>query len=140
VLPWPADGARGRPAVPVGAYGSSVSTRSRQIDAAKSYAGWLWVDRTDFQEDFALSYGFHIPARLSLAHRAAKLRTGPAADAVRFATDHGHADPLLWTDRCKTALQDALTRIISSGADPAGQLAAVLDTARGELARVRKVN
>jgi len=81
------------------------------------------VERTDLQEDFALSYGFHIPARLSLARQAAKLRTGPAADAVRFATDHGHADPLLWTARSKAALRDALTRIISGGADAATELA-----------------
>jgi len=140
VLPFPPDGARGRPAVPVGAYASCVSARSGQIQQATDFARWLWVERTDLQEDFALSYGFHIPARLSLARQAAKLRTGPAADAVRFATDHGHADPLLWTARSKAALRDALTRIISGGADAATELAPVVDTVRAELARVRKPN
>ena len=31
---------------------------------------WLWVDNTDAQMEFALDYGFHIPARTSLAEAA----------------------------------------------------------------------
>ncbi|MCX3060893.1 extracellular solute-binding protein [Streptomyces sp. GXMU-J5] len=138
VLPFPAAGNHGRPAVPVGAYATAVSARSKHVDAAKAYAKWLWVDRTDDQQDFALSYGFHIPARVSLAKKAAKLRTGPAADAVGFATDHGHASPLLWTPKSQTALQDALTRIIQGGADPSAQLKSVVSTVGSELSRVLK--
>jgi multiple sugar transport system substrate-binding protein len=138
VLPFPPDGPRGRPSVPLGAYASSVSARGGGIAEAKDYVKWLWVDRTDFQEDFALSYGFHIPARTSLAQRAAPLRSGPAADAVRFTTEYGHANPLLWTPRSGTALQDALSRIISGGADPSAQLASLVTTVSAELARVRK--
>jgi multiple sugar transport system substrate-binding protein len=138
VLPFPKDGASGRPTVPVGAYGSAVSARSKHVDAGKAYVKWLWVDRTDYQEDFSTSYGFHIPARISLAKRAAKLRTGAAADAVRFATDHGYAQPLLWTTASNTALQDALSRIIKDGADPAAQLKSVVAKAASELKRVQK--
>lgn len=138
VLPFPPDGRQGRPAVPVGAYASAVSARSRHIEAARAYVKWLWVDRTSFQEDFALTYGFHIPARISLANRAAKLRSGPAAEAVRFATEYGHANPLLWTPASQTALQDALTRIIRGGADPSGQLKPAVATVRSELRRVQK--
>lgn len=138
VLPFPADGPHGQPAVPVGAYAAAVSARSGNRDAARRYVKWLWVDRTDYQEDFALSYGFHIPARISLAKKATKLQSGAAADAVRFATDHGHARPLLWTDRSDTALGDALTRIIKDGADPAAQLKGVLATVTAELQRVQR--
>jgi multiple sugar transport system substrate-binding protein len=138
VLPFPRDGSAGRPAVPVGAYGSAVSARSRHVEAAKAYVKWLWVDRTDYQEDFALSYGFHIPARISLAKRAAKLRTGAAADAVRYTTDYGHANPLLWTNASMAALQDALSHIIKDGADPAAQVKSVVGTVKSELARVAK--
>ncbi len=141
VLPFPSAGARGRPSVPVGSYASAVNARSRRIDQAKDYVKWLWVDRADFQEDFALSYGFHIPARLSLANRAAKLRTGAAADAVRFSTEHGFAyPPLRWSPRCRTALQDAVSRVVRDGTDPASELATVASTARDELGRVRKTN
>ncbi len=138
VLPFPKDGASGRPAVPVGAYGSAVSARSKQIDAGKAFVKWLWVDRTDYQEDFSTSYGFHIPARISLAKRATKLRTGAAADAVRFTTDYGHANPLLWTTASNNALLDALSRIIKDGADPAAQVKSVVAKVASELARVQK--
>ncbi|AYN43848.1 extracellular solute-binding protein [Streptomyces dangxiongensis] len=138
VLPFPADGAAGRPAVPVGAYGSAVSARSGHREAAKEYVKWLWVERTDYQRDFALSYGFHIPARISLAKKAGRLRSGAAADAVRFATDHGYAQPLLWTPAGQTAYQDALSRIIRNGADPARELRPVVGKVSAELDRVRK--
>ncbi|MFJ7147832.1 ABC transporter substrate-binding protein [Streptomyces sp. NPDC100445] len=138
VLPFPADGPGGRPAVPVGAYGSAVSARSRHREAAKEYVKWLWVRRTDYQRDFALSYGFHIPARISLAKKADRLRSGAAADVVRFTTEHGYAQPLLWTPVAQTAYQDALSRIIRNGADPARELRPVVGKVSAELDRVRK--
>ncbi|MEU3856269.1 sugar ABC transporter substrate-binding protein [Streptomyces sp. NPDC028722] len=138
VLPFPADGPGGRPAVPVGAYGSAVSARSRHREAAADYVKWLWVERTDYQQDFALSYGFHIPARISLAKKADRLRSGAAADAVRFTTDHGYAQPLLWTPAGQTAYQDALSRIIRNGADPARELRPVVGKVSAELDRVKK--
>ncbi|WP_030604791.1 ABC transporter substrate-binding protein [Streptomyces achromogenes] len=137
VLPFPADGDRGRPAVPVGAYGAAVSARTRHKDLAKAYVKWLWVERTDYQQDFALSYGFHIPARRSLAAEAAPLREGPAADIVRFTTDHGYAQPLLWTPAGQTAYQDALSRIIKGGADPERELRGAVRKVAEEIARVR---
>ncbi|MFE5026783.1 ABC transporter substrate-binding protein [Streptomyces sp. NPDC056656] len=137
VLPFPKDGA-GRPSVPVGAYGAAVSTRGKHQQAAKDYLRWLWIDRTEYQEDFALSYGFHIPARISLAKKAAKLRKGAAADAVRFTTDHGYAQPLRWTPASQSAYQDALSRIIKDGASPDGELRRVVRKVSAELDRVKK--
>ncbi|WP_327577568.1 ABC transporter substrate-binding protein [Streptomyces sp. NBC_00145] len=137
VLPFPKDGA-GEPSVPVGAYGAAVSTRGKHQQAAKDYLKWLWIDRTDHQEDFALSYGFHIPARKSLAKKAGKLRKGAAADAVRFTTDHGCAQPLRWTPASQTAYQDALSRIIKDGASPESELKKVVRKVSAELDRVKK--
>ncbi|QCX76465.1 putative ABC transporter-binding protein precursor [Streptomyces sp. YIM 121038] len=138
VLAFPADGPDGRPAVPVGAYGAAVSARTRHKDAAKDYLKWLWVDKTAYQRDFALSYGFHIPARLSLAKKADALAEGPAADAVRFSTENGHAEPLLWTPASRVAYQDALSRVIKSGANPESELRSVVRKVSAELSRVRK--
>lgn len=136
VLPFPRDGRHGGPAVPVGAYGAAVSARTKYPRAAKDYLKWLWVDRTSYQEDFALNYGFHIPARLSLAKHAAKLRHGTAAEAVRLATEHGHAEPLLWTTAAKNAYMDALSRVISGGSDPERELRSVVRRTEDELKRV----
>ncbi|GHE84087.1 sugar ABC transporter substrate-binding protein [Streptomyces longispororuber] len=138
VLPFPADGPDGRPAVPVGAYGAAVSARTKHEQAAKEYVKWLWVDRTDHQRDFALSYGFHIPARRSLAAKADPLTEGPAADAVRYSTEHGYAEPLLWTPASRTAYQDALSRVIKSGANPERELRSVVRKVSAELSRVQK--
>lgn len=138
VLPFPKEGAHGRPAVPVGAYGAAVSARSRHKELAKAYVKWLWVEKTEYQEDFALTYGFHIPARMSLAQKAAKLRQGAAGEAVRFATEHGHAEPLLWTPASKVAYQDALSRIIKGGANPESELRTVVRKTAAELRRVQK--
>ncbi|GES29405.1 extracellular solute-binding protein [Streptomyces angustmyceticus] len=138
VLPFPEDGSGGKPSVPVGAYAAAVSARSRRKQEAKAFAKWLWVDRGDFQQDFALSYGFHIPARISLAKKARQLQSGPAADAVRFSAEHGYAEPLLWTTGSRTAYQDALSRIIKGGANPESELKAVVRKVGAELQRVRK--
>ncbi|WNI20532.1 extracellular solute-binding protein [Streptomyces sp. ITFR-16] len=138
VLPFPEDGPAGKPTVPVGAYSAVVNARSKHRAEARAYIKWLWIERTDYQEDFALSYGFHIPARISLAQKAAKLREGAAADAVSYATDHGYAQPLLWTPASQTAYQDALSRIIKDGANADTEVKAVVRKAGAELQRVRK--
>jgi multiple sugar transport system substrate-binding protein len=137
VLPFPAAGPKGRPAVPIGAYGCAVNARSPRRSLAADYASWLWVRRTDYQQDFALSYGLHIPARLSLARSAARLRTGPAGQAVGFTVAYGHAAPADWTNRCLIAWQDALSRIIQEGDDPAEQIGEAAGIAATELDRVR---
>lgn len=138
VLPWPKlTASTGAPSVPVGAYGASVSARSGNVAAAKEFVRWLWVDQSDKQLEWAQSYGFHIPARRSLAARAEKLESGPAADAVRYVTEHGHAQtPLLWTPKAGTAYSDALNRIIRNGSDPATEIKAVKAVVEAELQRI----
>jgi multiple sugar transport system substrate-binding protein len=138
VLPWPKlNATTGKPSVPVGAYGSCVNAKSKNVDAAKKYVKWLWVDQTDDQLDFAQSYGFHIPARKSLVEKAEKLKSGPAADAAKLATENGHAQtPILWSPKSGTAYTDALNRIIRSGADPAAEIKKVKTVVDAELQRI----
>ncbi|TDU88300.1 multiple sugar transport system substrate-binding protein [Kribbella voronezhensis] len=138
VLPWPKlNATTGAPSVPVGAYASSVSAKSKNVDAAKKFVKWLWVDQTDKQLDWAQSYGFHIPARKSLIDKADKLKSGPAADAAKFVNENGHAQtPLLWTPKSGTAYSDALNRIIKSGSDPATEIKAVKAVVEAELKRI----
>jgi multiple sugar transport system substrate-binding protein len=138
VLPWPKlNASTGAPSVPVGAYGASVSTKSKNVDAAKKFVKWLWVDQTDKQLDWAQSYGFHVPARKSLAEKADKLKVGPAADAVKFVNENGHAQtPLLWTPKSGTAYSDAVSRIIKNGSDPATEIKAVKAVVEAELKRI----
>jgi multiple sugar transport system substrate-binding protein len=138
VAPWPKlSDSVGATSVPIGAYGSAVNAKSKHIDEAKAYVKWLWVDDTTDQLDFAQSYGFHIPARKSLAAKATGLKSGAAADAVHLADTVGKAQtPILWTPASGTAYQDAVSRIIKDGADPGGQLKAVIAKVNSELKRV----
>jgi multiple sugar transport system substrate-binding protein len=138
VLPWPRFGVGpGSPSVPIGAYGAAVNAKTKNPDAAKAYLKWLWIDETDKQVDFAQSYGFHIPARASLARQTEQLKTGAAADAVELAARCGRAQtPLTWTPASDAALSAALTAVIVHGADPMTalrQAKAIVDT---ELKRI----
>jgi multiple sugar transport system substrate-binding protein len=140
VAPWPKLSASvGAPSVPVGAYGEAVSAKSKNVEAAKKFVQWLWITRTNYQLDFAQSYGFHIPSRNSVAAKAEKLKSGPAKDAVTISQKYGKAQtPLLWTPASGTAYTDALNRIIKDGADPAAQVKSVIAVVQRELKRVTK--
>ena len=75
------------------AFSSTVSARSVDVDVAKAFVQWLWVDQTDKQLDFATSYGFHLPARNSLQQEADHLESGPAATPVGLVNENGlHPD------------------------------------------------
>ena len=136
VVPFPAIGASGRQAVPFGAFSSCVSAKGSNPDAAKAYVKWLWVEQEEFQVDFSDAYGTHIPAKPALASRATKLATGAGAEAARFVTDFGHAPSLLWTPAIMQAYTGALTRVVTKGADPKKEIAAVAKKATAELERV----
>jgi multiple sugar transport system substrate-binding protein len=140
VLPWPRHSASlGNPSVPIEAYGAAISAKSKHPQTAKDYLTWLWVDQTDKQLDFAQSYGFHIPARGSLSQQAEKLKSGAAAEAVKLVQQYGKAQtPLLWTPASAAALNTALTKIITGGADAVTQLKVARGAVVTELKRVVK--
>ncbi|WP_035306627.1 ABC transporter substrate-binding protein [Actinokineospora inagensis] len=137
VLPFPRLDDSGAESVPVGAYSAMVNARSTNIDAAKAYLKWLWVEKTDYQTEFATAFGAHLPARQSLAARAQSLHSGPGKDAVGFVTGGGRiASPARWPARANTALSDAVSRVARQGADPVGELRSAVDIARTEIARL----
>lgn len=137
VLPFPAVGANGRPAVPFGSYGSIVTAKGKDPDAAKAFVKWLWVDSEADQVDFSNSYGTHIPAKPSLVPQATKIATGAGAEAARFVDQLGHAPSKLWTPATSNALTAALTRVITKNADPRTEIGKVAATAKTEIARAK---
>ncbi|MGW5361823.1 ABC transporter substrate-binding protein [Actinopolymorpha pittospori] len=136
VLAFPKLDAQGKDSVYSGGWTQFVSAKSRDVEAAKAFVRWLWIDKADFQEDWNLSYGFHIPPRKSLAAKATKLQSGAAADAVKLAADHGFTDNPAWTPKMGTAFGDMLTNIIKKGADPAAEADKAQKTAQAELDRL----
>ena len=139
VLPFPKLDGDGDDSVPVGAFSAMVNARANDVDAAKAYVKWLWVEKTDYQTEFATAFGAHLPARTSLAEQAESLRDGPGEDIVGFVADSGRiASPATWSATANTALSDAVSRIARQGADPVGELRAAVDVARTEIARLNR--
>ncbi|GAA1287635.1 ABC transporter substrate-binding protein [Saccharothrix xinjiangensis] len=136
VLPFPRLDDAGADSVPVGAFSAMVNARSADVDAAKAYVKWLWVEQADHQVEFATAFGAHLPARKSLAERAESLRDGPGRDVVGFVTDSGRiASPARWPARANTALSDAVSRIAREGAGAEGELRAAVEVAKAEIDR-----
>lgn len=137
VLPFPKFNSAGRTSVPVGAFGAMINARSKRIDEAKEFIKWLWVERTDYQEDFNLGYGFHIPPRKSLAEKAAKLSSGAGAEAVKFVRDNAKAsNPPDWTSVMRTAFNDAVSRVVRDGAKADDELKTAVAKVKDELKRL----
>jgi multiple sugar transport system substrate-binding protein len=137
----PLAGATGGPGQPtpatfLGGWSQLVNAKSPNIDAAKAYAKALWVDNTEVQRDFNLSYGFHIPPRLSVAATAEELQSGPPAEAVNILNQYGRSLSPLWTGAMGSALGDAVTRIVRDGADPTAEISAAAEATRQELQRL----
>jgi multiple sugar transport system substrate-binding protein len=132
VLPMPPP-TGGQPSVYNGGWTTFVSAKARDVDVAKAFAKWLWIDSTDLQLDWCLSYGFHIPPRMSLAAEATPLQTGEAAEAVRIADEFGFGDNPNWTPAMQTAYEDFLTKTVRDGADPEGELATLVGKVQTEL-------
>ena len=136
VFAFPALDAQSKPAVYSGGWTQFVSAKSANVEAAKKFVKWLWIDQAEFQEDWSLNYGFHIPPRKSLAAKAAKLQSGVAAETVKLTTDYGHTDNPSWTPKMGTAFADLLTNVIKKGADPSAEITKAEKTVNAELSRL----
>ncbi len=136
VLPWPAIGEGGRPATFWSGWTQMVNAKSKHVEEAKQFVKWLWLENTKDQQDWSLSYGFHVPPRKSAAAAAEPLKTGPAAEAVKILNEDGRILPPQWTAAMGTALTDALANIVKNGADPAQEVKAAADKCRAELKSV----
>lgn len=136
VFPWPATADGDKASTFWGGWGQCVGGKSKNQDAGKALTKFLWIDSVDIQKDWALSYGFHVPPRMSTAASAEPLKTGPAAKFVENLNNFGRTTPPLWDAAMGTAYTQALTNVIQSGADPKTELAAAEKTAQAELDRL----
>jgi len=137
VLPFPAIGSKGRPAVPFGAFGACVAAKGKNVDAAKKFVKWLWIDQDDKQVDFADAYGTHIPARTELVSKAKQLSEGPGKDAAVFVEEHGFSNDIMWTGPLGDAFNSAVTKVVKKNADPAAEFKKVGALAVTELKRAK---
>jgi len=133
IIPWPAFGTSGKPTVPWGGFAEMVCAKGKHVAESKALVKSLWIDNTAVQEDFCLSYGFHVPSRESVAAKATKLQSGPAAEAVKLLNSYGRTNPPLFTDTMTTALTDAVSNIVKSNANAASEVAKAAQTCSTQL-------
>jgi multiple sugar transport system substrate-binding protein len=136
VVAWPAFDAKGTPVTFWGGWSEMVNAKSKNVDAAKQFVKWLWLDNIKDQQDWSLSYGFHVPPRKSAAAAAEPLKTGPAAEAVKILNDHGKITPPEWTAAMGTVLTDALSNIVKNGKPAKDEVATAAQKCQDELKRV----
>jgi multiple sugar transport system substrate-binding protein len=110
-----------------------VCAKSKHISESKALVKSLWIDNTAVQEDFCLSYGFHVPSRKSVAAKATKLQSGPAAEAVKLLNSYGRTNSPLFTNTMTTALTDAVSNIVKGNADAASEVTKAAQTCSTEL-------
>ncbi len=135
VVAWPALVAGGTPATFLGGWTQFVNAKSPNIDAAKQYVKWLWIDSVDLQKDFNLSYGFHVPPRISVAATAEPLQSGPPKDAVDILNQYARDLAPVVVPSIQAALNTALSNIVKQNADVAQEVATAAATAQQELQR-----
>ncbi|MFF0740246.1 ABC transporter substrate-binding protein [Streptomyces sp. NPDC004111] len=130
ILPWPAFDTAGTPVVRVGGWTNCVNAKGRNVDAAKKFVQWLWIEQTALQRDWNESYGFHVPPRKSVAATAGKLRKGTAKEAVDLAAKYATSNPNTWDSASGTPFVAAAAKIVTGQGDPAALLAAAAEQAQ----------
>ncbi|MGW7259034.1 ABC transporter substrate-binding protein [Streptomyces sp. NPDC054834] len=122
IFPFPKVTDNGKQSVYNGGWSMFVNAKGKNVDAAKEYVKWLWIEQKKYQEDWATSYGFHIPPRKSIAATATKLKSGNAAEGVKLFNEFGHFDNIGWTQAMITALEDVFADSVRKGGDPEASL------------------
>jgi multiple sugar transport system substrate-binding protein len=122
IFPFPKVTDDGKPSVYNGGWSMFVNAKGKNVDLAKEYVKWLWIDQKKYQEDWATSYGFHIPPRTSIAQSATKLKSGLPAEGVKLFNEYGHFDNIGWTQAMITALEDVFADSVRKGGDPGASL------------------
>ncbi|MDN3297628.1 sugar ABC transporter substrate-binding protein [Streptomyces ficellus] len=122
IIPFPKVTDTGRPSLINGGWSMFVSSKAKDVDLAKEYVKWLWLDRTDYQQDWCLGYGFHIPPRKSLAAKADQLKQGLAAEGVALSERYGHYDNPAFTQAMLNALEGVIADSVRDDKDPEAAL------------------
>ncbi|KUO12701.1 ABC transporter substrate-binding protein [Streptomyces sp. DSM 15324] len=136
IFPFPKVGSAGKQSVTNGGWSMFVNAKGDNVEAAKEYVKWLWIEQKQYQEDFATSYGFHIPPRTSLAQSATKLKSGLPAEGVKLFNEFGHFDNIGWTQAMISAINDVMANSVRKNADPKAQLDAAQKKVDAELTKL----
>ena len=127
---------QGSPATFLGGWSEFVNAKGKHIDESKAFTKWLWIDNTDAQKDWSLSYGFHVPPRMSAAASADPLKSGAAKEVMDIVNQYGKDAGPYMTNNMWTSFNNAVANIIKNGADPKTELDAAAQACQTELDKV----
>lgn len=133
IFPLPPVSSQGQPATIAGGWAESVGAKSKNLELAKAYVKYLWIDTASIQTDWNVGYGFHVPPRKSIAAQTTKLASGQAAVAVNILNQYGHSKPPLWDAAMDTALTGAVSNVIKNGSNAMSLLNSAADQCNTEL-------
>jgi len=127
VMPWPALDTQSKPSTSWGGWAQMVSPKGKHVAEAKAF------DNVKDQQDWSLSYGFHVPPRKSAAASAAKLQSGPAAQAVQYLNQYGRVTPPQWDAAMGTLLTTAISNVVKNKANAVTELTKAAEACQTEL-------
>ncbi|MDR0284660.1 MAG: sugar ABC transporter substrate-binding protein [Propionibacteriaceae bacterium] len=138
VVPWPAADAQGAPATWFGGWYQQVNAKSANIEAAKEFAKWLWIDNTEAQTEWSTAFGSTAPVRQSIVDAAPNLAKPPASLFIKAIADDGHLESgVYWSTAAETALATALNDVVKNGADPDTAIEGARATISAEVDRIK---
>jgi len=136
VVPWPKLDDEGTPSTFLGGWTTFVNAKSKHLEESRQFSKWLWIDSAKNQQDWSLSYGFHIPPRKSSAAGAEKLKTGQAKEMWDAVEAYGRDESPFFTGAMWTALGNAAANVVKNGADAKAELDTAAATCQAELDKV----
>ncbi|RLP76024.1 sugar ABC transporter substrate-binding protein [Mycetocola tolaasinivorans] len=138
VVPWPALDAQGTPATWYGGWHQQVSSKSKNIQAAKDFVQWLWIKNTDAQKKWATDFGSTAPVRESIVAEIPALTKSPGKDFMDAIKNYGHLESgVYWSTATETALGDALNNVVKNGADARAEISKAAAKATSEVERIK---
>jgi multiple sugar transport system substrate-binding protein len=137
VVPWPALDAQGQPATWYGGWYEQVNAASPNVEAAKDFVRWLWIENTDAQIEWQTAFSSTTPVRFSIIDSVDSLSTGVPKDFVDAQVNYGHlyGGPY-WTAAIESSIATALNNVIRDNADPVAEVTKCAQTIQGELDRI----
>ncbi|MDR2347166.1 MAG: extracellular solute-binding protein [Bifidobacteriaceae bacterium] len=137
VLPWPALDSQGRPATWYGGWYEQVNAASANVEAAKEFVRWLWIENTEAQIEWQTAFSSTTPVRTSIIESIDELAEGIGREFVDAQVNHGqlYGGPY-WTATIESSITTALNNVIRDNADPEAELTKCAETIQSELDRI----
>lgn len=147
-MPKIASSPTGRIAASAGGFSAMVNGFSDNLQAAKDYVKWMWIDDTgaDIQLDFATAYGFHMPVKKSVLAVADRVMGDPrslnminyTSEYGVFKSGNGYGNSNLWDSVMHTAFGNLVSDVVKTNDPIAPMVKAAAQACQARLDELNK--